>query len=357
MVLLQQTAQDIFYVTVIDVIIKWRDTVGSDSSFVQTAVALAQAIAGIFAYIYMAIRLYPIIAGDEKLSIVPLLRPFAIGFAIMFWGGVVDVCKIPGQALEKAAQTEFYTTWNELRAKTKERYVYVKDIHDTVMKVGTYVERAEDSERSTQMQASDISKSSGWDILGIGNRLAAMRALVMNQLRYIMFSIIEFLCLLFMNVVVCGVFFMQSLAYLILIILGPLAFAFSVLDVWKKSWAQWVARFFSVTLWSGLAYLICWAGANIMTTLVDIEIQALQELVDKGLWGAAMFSSLASMDNFLFPLMCLFVAFGMLLIFPVSTWIIQTSGAASIITTPANAAGQTVATVGGFALGGKIASK
>jgi hypothetical protein len=352
-----ETAQDIFYTSVMDYIMQWRDQAGSSSGMVQAGVKLAQTIAGILSYFYIAMRLYPIIAAEEKLSIVPLLRPFALGLAIMFWGDVVALVQVPGNSFEKSAQTEFHSTWNVLKAKSEERFIKYDELYKAVITVGTQVDRSEAAERSFNMQSSDISKSSGWDPLGIGNKIAAMYALVMNKIKRLLVSLFEFLALLFMNVVVCGVLFMQALAYLLLIIIGPLAFAFSVLEVWKRSWAQWVARFFSVTMWSGLAYMVCWAGANIMLTLLQKDIDFMQAMLDKGHWEASMLQAYSGLDTMLFPLLCMFTAFGMVIIFPVSTWIIQTSGAGTVITAPLSAATQTAGAAAGVALGGKLANK
>ena len=352
-----ETAQDIFYTSVMDFIMEWRDQVGMQSGMVQAGVRLAQTIAGIFSYFYIAMRLYPIIAAEEKLSIVPLLRPFALGLAIMFWTDVVDIVRMPGNAFEQSTQAEFHATWNDLKAKSEERFTKYDELYKAVITVGTHVDRSEAAERSFNMQSSDISKSAGWDPLGIGNKIAAMYALVMNKLKMLIMSIFEFLALLFLNVVVCGVLFMQALAYIILIVIGPLAFAFSVLEVWKRSWAQWVARFISVTLWSGLAYLICWAGANIMLSLLQKDIDIMQAMLDQGIWQASMIQAVSAFDTMLFPLLCLFTAFGMLIIFPVSTWIIQTSGAATIITSPLSAAAQTAGAVAGAAVGSTIMKK
>jgi hypothetical protein len=352
-----ETAQDIFYASVMNFIMEWRDAVGKDSNLVQAGVRLAQIMSATFAYFYIAARLYPIIAAEERLSIVPLLRPFALGLAIMLWGDVVDMVKIPGNFFEKSAQKEFTTTWNALRVKSEERFTKYDELYKAVITVGTHVDRSESAERSFNMQSSDISKSAGWDPLGIGNKIAAMYALVINKTKRLLVGLFEFLSLLFMNVVVCGVLFMQAIAYLILIILGPLAFAFSILDPWKRSWAQWVARFFSVTMWSGLAYMICWAGANIMLTLIQYDIDFMQALINKGHWEASMLQAYNGLDTMLFPLLCLFTAFGMIIIFPLSTWIIQTSGAATVVTAPLSAATQTAGAVTGVVIGSKVAGK
>jgi hypothetical protein len=222
------------------------------------------------------------------------------------------------------------------------------------MEIGTEVERAEESERDFEMQSSDISKSSGWDVLGVGKAVAGMAMFVMNKIKRLMLGIIEYICLLFMNVVVCGVMFMQATALLICIVLGPIAFAFSCLDPWRSSWTQWFARFFSVTLWSGLAYFVCWAGASIIRSVIQSEINMLDQQLAMDEWQMAALTTYAGSDNMFFSLLFLFIGFGMFIIFPVSTWIIQTSGGHQVISAPTQAAATTAgAAVGVSVMGGK----
>ena len=64
-----------------------------------------------------------------------------------------------------------------------------------------------------------------------------------------MFNIIEFIVVTFGKYVpIC--LFLQIIFTGILVILGPLAFAFSVLPAFRDAYIQWIARFVSVSLYS-----------------------------------------------------------------------------------------------------------
>jgi hypothetical protein len=355
MVLLQtlNNSGDIFYGDLLKGIMTWRDNVGIDSTMTNAGAQLAIAMCGLFAFIWTASRLYPVIAGEEKLSVLPLLRPFAICLVLLNWTAFVDLCRIPGKAIEEAFMHEFEDKWGELKTKSHERYKMVDDISIKIFTVGNNVERAENSERSTQMQESDVSKPAGWSVFGVAAQLSALKIFIENQFKRLMERMIEYICLLLMNVCVCVVFFMQAVAMIVLIVLGPIAFAFSCLDPWRSSWTKWFARFFSVTLWSGIAWLVCWIGCSIMVEFLNVELDYLSNIRSVDLWDLAAIYSTTQNETFMLPLIFLFVGFGMFIIFPVSTWIIETSGGHQIISAPAAAAATTVAVV---ASGAKMAA-
>ncbi|MDR2774259.1 MAG: hypothetical protein LBC19_05870 [Tannerella sp.] len=351
MVLLDiQRTGDVFYTDVMNAIMQWRDDVGMDTGMLNAGVQIGITLLALFALVWTAAKLYPVIAGEEKLSVLPILRPFALALILMNWQTFVDLCRMPGHFFEQSARTEFMTSWQNLRNETKLRYDKIDDISNELMKTGTLVERAEDSERAFEMQSSDVSKSVTGGPFNLGARIAGMAAYVMGKIKRVLMGIIEFLCLLFMNVVVCGIFFMQAAAMVLMVIIGPLSFAFSCLDPWRSSWTQWVARFFSITLWSALGYIVCWAGAEIMLSIVRAENAALDAAIAQGAWALAASNALWSSDNFMFPLMVLFTAFGMFIVFPVSTWVIQTSGGHAVISAPAQAAGTAAGAVAGISM-------
>ena len=50
---------------------------------------MAQAIAGLGALFYVAVRIWKSLAAAEPVDVFPLLRPFAIGLCIMFFPSIV----------------------------------------------------------------------------------------------------------------------------------------------------------------------------------------------------------------------------------------------------------------------------
>jgi hypothetical protein len=337
--------ESIFYKDIIDSIESLRDNIALSKS--TLFIADAQAICALFCLIYMALRLYPVIAGDEELKITPLLKPFLIALVINWWPNFVDICNTPGRIISERASNVFVAEYSELKTVSASRFELVDEAAWRVMKEGVIVSRAEDAERNVLMKAADIAKQV-INPLGLSERIAAMGVLVQNQQKKLLHSILEHCALLFMNVCVCGVFLLQAIAMLVLALLGPFSFAASVLPVWRDAWAHWIARFFSVSLWSGLAYIFIWMNCMLMKQFLEVETNIMKERMEMGDRSAAMLYSFNYADIIYFPLLCLLCAFTLFAVFPVSTWIIQTSGAHTIISAPAGAA----ATTAGAAVAG-----
>jgi hypothetical protein len=351
-ILLQADANavtDIFNIGIMDIIREWKNTYAVTYS--TKLVEMARLMCGFFAIIWCGVKLYPVIAGEDKLSVLPILRPFVIALLLTQWPHFVDLCMIPGNAVESVGKEEFDSSWTKMRENSKLRFQLRDEHQKLAFQMSVFADRAEDSERNQLMQSGDIGKEISGGPFGLGAAVASMAMVVINGIKQFYFGIISYLSILFMNVVVCGVLLAQTAGLLIMSIVGPLAFAFSCLDPWRHSWSQWVARFISISLWSGFAYFVCFVGTEIMNAGLEAEIEVLQESLKMEKWEFAMVTSLYSSDNVLFSLLCLFIAFGMLVIFPVSTWVVQTAGGAAVLQ-PIGAAVGVAATAAGIAMGG-----
>ena len=337
MIILQANpAKDIFQVSIMQSIMDWKNTVALNYS--DELVSMAQALCFVFAIIWCAVKLYPVIAGEDKLSVLPVLRPFFLSMAIAAFPWFVGLVNVPGKALEQHAYNRFYQSWETMKVNSHKRYELLDKTAKKAMEMSTLAERGENAERNQLMTSGDIGKEVSSGPFGLGRAVAGMAMVVMNKMKQLFYGILQYVSLIFMNVVICGVLFGQAAAMMIMAIIGPLAFAFSCIEPWKQSWAQWTARFISVSLWSGLAYFVCFAAAEIMNGILLREIYVLDTMLQEEEWKFAMLSSLFGSDNLTFPVLTLFVAFGMIVIFPVSTWIIQTTGAHSAIIQPVSAA-------------------
>ncbi|MDR0231589.1 MAG: hypothetical protein LBI82_05660 [Dysgonamonadaceae bacterium] len=343
--------QDIFNTGIMDAVLEWKNS--RAITYSSTLVDFGRLLCSFFALIWCAVKLYPVIAGEDKLSVLPLLRPFAIALLLMWWTDFVYICNLPGLGVESVAKAEFDNSWTNMRANAQTRFNLVDAHARKAMQMSTLAARAEDSERNALMQSSDISKDMSGAIFGLPKAIAGMAIVVMNGIKQALYGIINYLALMFMNTVVCGVLLMQAAGLLIMGIIGPLSFAFSCLDPWRHSWSQWVARFISISLWSGFAYFVCFVGAEIMNSVLEAEITVLQAQLEMEEWRFALFTSMFSSDNFMFTVICLFVAFGMIVVFPVSTWVVQTSGGAALLQPVVAAAGIAFTAVKGAVSGGR----
>jgi len=336
---------EIWNLGIMETIREWKNSVSM--TYATQAVHIAWYLCALFAILWCGARLYPVIAGDERLSVLPILRPFVIGLVLMYWTDFVYIVGIPGREIERHTKDMFDDSYTSMRTASYQRFSmfdqYLVDVMGTIAEA----EKGKDAERNDMFQSSDVEKNvSSWNIVAgiknLGRAIAGLEMFIVSKIKLLFFEILQYLSLLFLNVVVCGVLFMQAAGLTIMAFIGPLAFAFSCVDAWKQSWAQWTARFFSISLWSGLAYFVCTVGTNIMESGIRAEIAVLEAAYETDLWTMSMLAAANSNDNFMFVLLCLFVAFGMIIIFPVSTWVVQTSGGSAVTKPFATAAGAAI---------------
>ncbi|RYG50674.1 MAG: plasmid transfer protein, partial [Chitinophagaceae bacterium] len=130
----------------------------------------------------------------------------------------------------------------------------------------------------------------------------------------------------------------------ILIILGPFAVAVSILPAFRDSFSTWIARFVSVNLYSGIAYLIMYLTGLMQEFAMSSEISKYKELVgEKGLNASMEKMALFAGNGILsFGTVIIVFIIGAICMFTVpsiSTWIISTSGISSATSTFGRSAG------------------
>jgi hypothetical protein len=141
----------------------------------------------------------------------------------------------------------------------------------------------------------------------------------------------------------------------ILIILGPFSVAVSILPAFRDSFSTWIARFISVNLYSGIAYLIMYLCALMQEYALQSEISKYQVLVGQNgasadLEKLAWFASNGILSFGTVIVVFLIGAICMFTVPSISTWIISTSGISSAASSFGRGAG-TVATVARTASG------
>lgn len=200
---------------------------------------VAKGIAGLGALFYVAYRVWQQLARAEPIDVFPLLRPFAIGLAIMFFPTIVlgtinsvmsPIVKGTNQMLktqvfdmnEYRAQKD-KLEYESLRRNPETAYLVDKEVFDKRLEelgvfdsieiCGMYIERA----------TYNISKSVQNWFRGLLELLFQAAALIIDTIR---------------------TFFLIVLA-----ILGPISFAISVWDGFQATMTQWINRYLSVYLW------------------------------------------------------------------------------------------------------------
>ena len=228
---------------------------------------VAKGIAGLGALFYVAYRVWSQLSRAEPIDVFPLLRPFAIGLAIMFFptlvlGTINSVMSPIVKGTNQMLQTQTFDM-NEYRAqKDKLEYesmrrnpetAYLVDkevfdnrleelgVFDAVEICGMYIDRA----------MYNVSRSIQNWFRGLLELLFQAAALVIDTIR---------------------TFFLIVLA-----ILGPISFAISVWDGFQASMTQWITRYLSVYLWLPVSDLFSSVLARIQVLMLRQDIEKLSD--------------------------------------------------------------------------------
>ncbi len=318
----------------------------------------AQALAAIFMIIFFAIRSYEMMVGDKKMEIMPLLRPFGLAMVILWWGAFVKMVAFPTDLVANQTEQMFNSvqgTVDDLRFTRAGLMVQVADSLYSYQAQADVAEKESDTWYGQAWNSVTSTIKQGISsvispLMELKNRLTVGMQLLITQL-------LELLGIWILRTAVYIIFMIQIIYSSILIILGPFSVAASILPAFRDSFSTWIARFVSVNLYSGIAYLIMYLCGLMQEYALQSEISKYQALVGSNGTTADMarFAAFAGNGILSFGTVIIVFVIGAICMFTVpsiSTWIISTSG----ITSATSSAGRGAASVIGVArrVSGKI---
>lgn len=316
----------------------------------------AQALAAIFMIIYFSIRSYEMMVGDKQMEIMPLLRPFGLVMIIVWWGAFVKVVAFPTDLVANQTETMFnseQSTVDDLRLTRANLMLAVANSLITFQAQTEVAEKESDTWYGQAWDAVTSTVKQGISdeispLIELKNRLTVGMQLLFTQL-------LELIGIWVLRIAVYIIFMIQIIYSSILIILGPFSIAVSILPAFRDSFSTWIARFVSVNLYSGIAYLIMYLCALMQEYALQSEISKYQVLVGQNGTSAnleklAWFASNGILSFGTVIVVFLIGAICMFTVPSISTWIISTSGISSAASSFGRGAG-TVATVARTASG------
>ncbi|MGF7079708.1 plasmid transfer protein [Mucilaginibacter sp. UYCu711] len=311
----------------------------------------AKALSAIFMIIFFAIKSYEMMAGDKKMEIMPLLRPFGLVMVILWWRAFVYVVAFPADLIAAKTEDMYKTEQNNVNDLRFTRANYMLQVANSLYtfqaqtevaakESDTWYGRAWDSVSSTVKEGISTVVS---PLLELKNRLTVGLQLLLTQL-------LELVGIWILRIAVYIIFMIQIIYSAILVILGPFAVAVSILPAFRDSFTTWIARFISVNLYSGIGYLVMYLSALIQKYALTSEISKYKELVGENGVGASIEKMTVFAGNgvlsfgtviitFIVSAICMFT------VPSISTWIVSTSG----ITSASSSFGRGAATMGGLA--------
>jgi len=292
----------------------------------------------------VAAKVWQSLASAEPIDVYPLLRPFVIGFCIMFFptfvlGTINSVMSPVVKGCNNMLETQTFDMNAYREQKDKLEYEAMVRNPETAYLV---------SDEAFDKQIDEL----GWsakDIATMGGMYMDRAAHNIKQSVRDWFR--ELLELLFQSAALV-IDTIRTFFLIVLAILGPIAFAISVYDGFQATLTQWITRYISVYLWLPVSDLFSSILARIQVLMLQKDIQ---ELSDPNF--------VPDSSNSVYIIFMIIGIIGYFTIPTVSNWIIQAGGMGNMnrnINSAANKTGSGVGAVAGAATGnagGRVGGK
>jgi hypothetical protein len=297
----------------------------------------ATALCAIFMLLTFAIKSYEMMMGQKRLDLLPLFRPFALLMVVLYWSTFVEIVAYPGQLVAAKAKSAYELNITEVDNLSSTRRQLINKTLERITKNSYAVEETKKlSEDASLYDRASGAISEAWE--GMTQSLFSSFALIKSELNFMLGRLIEFVVLCLFRVMVYLVFFIQIIYSSILIILGPFSFAISILPAFRDSFSTWIARYISVSLYSGIAYIVLNIVMALIRYSLEQEISRLNHLagVDEQAFMKWTMFAPGLMGYYMIGLL---VGGAVMLSVPsISTWIVSSSGINSAVGTSGRAA-------------------
>ncbi|MDL2239164.1 conjugative transposon protein TraJ [Bacteroidales bacterium OttesenSCG-928-K03] len=268
---------------------------------------VAKGIAGLGALFYVASRVWQSLSRAEPIDVYPLLRPFAIGFCILFFptfvlGTINNVLSPVVKGTNGILQSQTFDMNQYKEQRDKLEYEAMLRNPETAFLV---------SNEEFDRQLDEL----GWR----PSDLAVMSSMYVERSMYNLKKSIkdwfrELLEILFQAAALV-IDTIRTFFLIVLAILGPIAFAISVYDGFQATMTQWFCRYISVYFWLPVSDLFSSILARIQVLMLQNDIEQLSDP-----------SFIPDSSNTVYIIFMIIGIVGYFTIPTVSNWIIQAGG-------------------------------
>ena len=290
---------------------------------------VAKGIAGLGALFYVAYRVWQSLARAEPIDVFPMLRPFAVGLCIMFFPTVVlgtinSVLSPVVQGTAKLLETQTLDMNKYREQKDRlEREAMLRNPETAYL--------VSDEEFDRQLD------ELGWSPDAMATRMGMYMEVGMYNLEKNIRDAFRSLLELLFAAASLLIDTVRTFFLVVLSILGPIAFAFSVWDGFQSTLSQWFTRYISVYLWLPVSDLFSCMLAKIQVLMLQNDILELQNNPNYSLDNS----------NSVYVIFMLIGIIGYFTVPTVAGWIVQAGGAGNYNRN----INRTATKTGGFAAG------
>jgi conjugative transposon TraJ protein len=215
-------------------------------------IGVGRGLAGFAALVYIASRVWKHIANAEAVDFYPLLRPFALGLAILMFPTVIALMNGILQPTVSATSAMVKNSDRAIAVLLKQKENAIKKTDQYQMYVGADGEgnadrwykyaHPEDPNRQDEGMLDRLAH-------GIDFAIAKASYNFRNSIKQWMSEVLQ---VVYAAASLC-INTIRTFYLIILAILGPLVFAFAVFDGFEHTLTVWIARYVNIFLWLPIA--------------------------------------------------------------------------------------------------------
>ena len=297
---------------------------------------VGKGLAGLGALFYVAVRVWQSMARAEPIDVYPLLRPFAIGICILLFptlvlGTLNTVLSPIVQGTHKMLEGQTLDM-EQYRAQKEELE------REAMLRNPETAYLVSDEEFDRQLD------ELGWSTIDTASRLGMYVEVGMYNLEKKIRDAFRSLLELIFAAASLLIDTVRTFFLVVLSILGPVAFAFSVWDGFQSTLGQWFTRYISVYLWLPVSDLFSSVLARIQVLMLQRDIEQLSDP-----------DFIPDSSNGVYITFLIIGIIGYFTIPTVSNWIVQAGGGAGNygknVNQAASKTGSVVAGTAGAAVG------
>jgi conjugative transposon TraJ protein len=237
---------------------------------------VGRGLAGFGAMWYIASRIWRHIANAEPVDFYPLLRPFALGLAILLFPSVFALINSVLKPTVTGTAAMMDGSNNAIAYLLKKKEEAIRKTPAWQMYVG--IDGGGDRDKWYRYTHPDGTEEGVLD--GIGNDIKfAMAKASYNFRNSIKQWMSEILHVLYAAAALC-INTIRTFYLIVLAILGPIVFGFSVFDGLTHTLTIWIARYINVFLWLPVANIFGSIIGKIQENMLKMDIQQVNQYGD-----------------------------------------------------------------------------
>lgn len=237
---------------------------------------VARGIAGFGALWYIASRVWRQIAAAEPVDFYPLLRPFALGMAIIMFPMVISLMNGVLQPTVSATGSMVKDSNKTIAALLKQKEKAVKNSDAWQMYVGD--DGSGNSDKWYKYtHPKDPNREDEGMFEGIGNDIKfwmdKQSYNFRNSIKQWMSEVLE---VLYAAASLC-INTIRTFFLIVLAILGPIVFGFAVFDGFQNTLTVWLARYLNIFLWLPIANIFGSILGKIQENMLKLDISQIDQ--------------------------------------------------------------------------------